>query len=185
MASQDRRSVSTPPAAGPTAAPITPAVAHVPTAPSGSRRSSSSSEAATTTAPARPCRTRPAMRVLRPFASAHTMQAAAKTRTPAIIAVRGVRRAIIAPGTAAAARATLKDTRTHATSATVVSSSRRISGSASVTIDESARTRPAARASAIRRDTGATRASARGCRPSATMGRPASSYCTSTESCSR
>ena len=150
IASQERRSVSSPPAAGPTAAPITPAVAHVPSPCSGSCRSRSSSDAPSTAAPAMPCTTRPPMSGPRSFARPQAMQAAANTTIPAARTTSGRRRASIAPGTANTASAMLNDTSTHATSATVVSSSRRISGSASVTIDESARTRPAARASGSR-----------------------------------
>src|SRR4051794_8344658 len=80
-------------------------------------------------------------------ASAQASEAAANVTRPAPHVALGSLRAARAAGRIAAARTTLKTVSTHETPNTVVSKRRRISGSASVTTDESASTMPTVAAS--------------------------------------
>ena len=119
--------MSRPPTAGPSAAPVAPAVAQTATA----RRSeptvagSSSSTAVTATAPPSACTQRAAIRVLSSAERPQASPAPAKTASPIAAARPGpIRRARWAAGTAASAITRLKETSTQVTPATLVSSSR-------------------------------------------------------------
>ena len=124
---QETSSVSSPPTAGPSAAPVAPAVAQTATA----RRSeptvagNSSSTAVTAIAPPSACTQRAAISVLRCSASPQAMPAPAKIARPIAAARPGpIRRARWAAGTAASAITRLNETSTQVTPATLVSSSR-------------------------------------------------------------
>ncbi len=124
---QETSSVSRPPIAGPSAAPVAPAVAQRATA----RRSeptvagSSSSTAVTATAPPSACTQRAAISVLSWSESPQARPAPAKTARPTAAARPGpMRRARCAAGTAASAITRLKETSTQVTPATLVSRSR-------------------------------------------------------------
>ncbi len=140
-------SVSSPPATGPSAAPATPAPAQR-AAPRGSEpvaATSSSRQAAMTTAPPSACAMRAASSASSDGAIAQPAQAVANTTSPAAPSAPGSRRTHSrAAGTAARASTRLKAVSTHDTCPTVVPYSRRMSGSASVTTAESARTTPTA-----------------------------------------
>ena len=103
--------------------------------------------AQTTAAPPIACTQRAATSTSNDGASAHTSEAAAKTSRPAAHTSRGRRRPMSAAGTATSASTRLNDVMTHATYAISTSNSRRISGRARMTIDESASTMPVATAS--------------------------------------
>ena len=119
--------MSRPPIAGPSAAPVAPAVAQITVA----RRSepavagSSSSTAVTAAAPPSACTQRAAISVLNSEESPQARLAPAKVASP-IAAVRAgpARRAMWAAGTAARAITRLKETSTQVTAETLVSSSR-------------------------------------------------------------
>ncbi len=124
---QETSSVSRPPTAGPSAAPVAPAVAQIAVA----RRSeptvagSSSSTAVTAAAPPSACTQRAAIRVLSSAEAPQARPAPAKTASPTAAARPGpTRRARWAAGTAASAITRLKETSTQVTPATLVSSSR-------------------------------------------------------------
>ena len=124
---QETRSVKRPPIAGPSAAPVAPAVAQTTVA----RRSeptvagSSSSAAVTAAAPPSACTQRAAIRVLRSEDRPQARLAPAKTASPIAAARPGpTRRARWAAGTAASAITRLKETRTQVTAETLESSSR-------------------------------------------------------------
>ncbi len=119
--------MSSPPIAGPSAAPVAPAVAQSAVA----RRSeptvagSSSSTAVTAAAPPSACTQRAAIRVLSWSETAQARPAPAKIARPTAAARPGpTRRARCAAGTAASAITRLKEMRTQVTPATLVSSSR-------------------------------------------------------------
>ena len=141
--------VSTPPTAGPIAAPSTPAATQMRIArsalPSVARRRSSA--AVITSAPPAACTQRAATSVSKDGASPQASEAAAKTSVPTTNATTGRRRATIAAGTASSASTRLYDVSTHATVVIPTSNSRSTSGSASVTTDESASAIPIARPS--------------------------------------
>ncbi len=103
--SQPRTWVMMPPAAGPSAAPMTPALTQVRTASSSERScaASSSSEAVTSAAPPIACTHRAARRTSNSGATAHAADAAANTTAPTAQTVAGRRRARSAAGTAASA----------------------------------------------------------------------------------
>ncbi len=116
-----------PPTAGPSAAPVAPAVAQTAVA----RRSeptvagSSSSAAVTAAAPPSACTQRAMIRVVRLSERPQASPAPAKIASPTAAARPGpTRRAISAAGTAASAITRLKETRTQVTPATLVSRSR-------------------------------------------------------------
>src|SRR4051812_12742740 len=102
---------------------------------------------ATTAAPPSACTQRATMSTVSDGASAHASEAAANVTRPAPHVPLGSFRATRAAGRIAAARTMLKTVSTHETPNTVVSNRRRISGSASVTTDESASTMPTVAAS--------------------------------------
>ncbi len=145
--------VSTPPTAGPIAAPRTPAATQMRIArsalPSAARRRSSA--AVITSAPPAACTQRAATSVSKDGASPQASEAAAKTSVPTTNAPTGRRRATIAAGTASSASTRLYDVSTHATVVIPTSNSRSTSGNASVTTDESARAMPIARPSSSER----------------------------------
>ncbi len=84
-------------------------------------------------------------------ASPHASEAVAKTTTPTTNASRGRRLETYAAGTATTARTRLNDVSTHATEVIATSNWPRISGSASVTIEESANASPTATPSSLTR----------------------------------
>ena len=119
--------MSTPPTAGPSAAPVAPALAQIAVA----RRSeptvagSSSSTAVTARAPPSACTQRAAISVLSSVERPQARLAPAKIASPKAAARPGpTRRATCAAGTAARAITRLKETRTQVTAVTLVSSSR-------------------------------------------------------------
>jgi hypothetical protein len=124
---QETSSVSTPPTAGPRAAPVAPAAAQSAVA----RRSeptlagNSSSTAVTAAAPPSACTQRAAIRVLSSAEAPQAMLAPAKIAKPTAAVRPGpARRARWAAGTAARAITRLKEISTQVTPATLVSSSR-------------------------------------------------------------
>ncbi len=124
---QETNSVSTPPIAGPRAAPVAPAVAQTTVArcsePTVAGRSSST--AVTAAAPPRACTQRAAISVPSSVESAQARLAPAKTASPTAAARPGpTRRATCAAGTAARAMTRLKETSTQVTAVTLVPSSR-------------------------------------------------------------
>ena len=142
--SQPRSCVRMPPAAGPSAAPSTPAATQTLSAASSlafscERRSSA---AVTIRAAPRAWTQRAPTRTSKDGARPQVSDAAAKTTTPHANASRGRRRDTYAAGTATSASTRLKDVSTHATDVMPTSNWPRISGSASVTIDESASASP-------------------------------------------
>ena len=150
---QPSSSVRMPPAPGPNAAPRMPAATQTRAArgrlPVVSARRSS---AATTTNAAPTAWTqRAATSSSNDPASPQASDAAAKTRAPATNAGRGRRRATNAAGTATSASTRLKEVRTQATVVIPTSKRPRISGSASVTIEESASASPTERPSSPER----------------------------------
>src|SRR5512133_1510172 len=149
--------VSTPPIAGPTAAPTAAAPTHTLTPRSCdlATAGSSSSAAQTTAAPLTAWTQRAAITVSRLPATAAAAEAAANTTRPAASIRTGPnRRATIAAGTAASATARLNAVMTHEMPVTVASSAVSMSGSASTTTDASASTIPTATASPISAHTG-------------------------------
>ncbi len=144
--SQPKSSVRTPPSAGPSAAPATPAVTQMRAARASLPVTSDSRSSAAVTRNAAPaaCTQRAPTRLPKVGASPHASDAAANTSTPETNAPRGRRRATNAAGTASSANARLKAVSVQDTAVMPTSNSRRISGSASVTIDESASARPMA-----------------------------------------
>src|SRR4051794_6408172 len=102
---------------------------------------------AITAAPPSACTQRAAMSTASDGASAHASEAAANVTRPAPHVALGSLRTTRAAGRIAAARTTLKAVSTQETPNTVVSKRRRMSGSASVTTDESASTMPTVAAS--------------------------------------
>ena len=150
--SQPASCVSAPPTAGPTAAPATPAAAHDARRPRRRRA-----------APAARARRRPGaapptawmqrarqQHVERSGQAAHR-RGDAEHRDADRGAARGCRRAMYAAGTAPTARIALYDVSTRATSPIWTSNCRRMSGSASVTTDESASAVATASSSRMRR----------------------------------
>jgi len=101
---------------------------------------------ATAKAPPNACKQRPTMSTDRPGASAHSNDAPANTVIPAphtrAAAGPALATATSAAGTTATISTRLNAVNTHDTPKTVVSNRRTISGRASVTTDESARTSP-------------------------------------------
>ena len=135
-----------PPAAGPSAAPRMPAATHVRSAGSSppwscARRSSA---AVTTSAAPTACTQRAPTSTSKEGARPQASDAPANTMLPVTKASRGLRLETYAAGTASSARTRLNDVSTHATEVIATSNWPRISGSASVTIDESASARPTA-----------------------------------------
>ena len=119
--------MSMPPTAGPSAAPVAPAVAQIAVAllSEPTVAGSSSSTAVTAAAPPSACTQRAAIRVLSCSEAAQARPAPAKIARPTAAARPGpTRRAKWAAGTAASAITRLKETRTQVTPATLVSSSR-------------------------------------------------------------
>ena len=124
---QETSSVRMPPTAGPSAAPVAPALAQT----AAARRSeptvagSSSSAAVTARAPPSACTQRARIRVESSSASPQARPAPAKIASPTAAARPGpTRRASSAAGTAASAITRLKEISTQVTPATLVSSSR-------------------------------------------------------------
>ena len=124
---QETSSVRRPPTAGPSAAPVAPAIAQIETA----RRSdptdagSSSNTAVTARAPPSACTQRAAISVLSSDEAPQARQAPAKIARPIAAARPGpTRRATWAAGTAPSAITRLKETRTQVTPATLVPISR-------------------------------------------------------------
>ena len=141
--------MSRPPTTGPAAVPITPAVIQraIPRR-SSVAATSSSRQPTRANAPPSACTQRAAMSTSIEPASAHAAEAAANTAMPAAHSGAGLRRIVThAAGTTTTASTRLNAISTHATCATVPSRRRRISGSASVTIAESASTNPTVSAS--------------------------------------
>ena len=145
--SQPSSCVKTPPTAGPSARPATPASAHTRAAGASAPDAwvSRSSAAHTTAAPATPWTEREATSHSNDGANAQTSAVAANTSTPSPNTGTGRRRAMYAAGSADTASARLNDVSTQASVWTSTSYCPRISGSAIVTTDESARTIPTAR----------------------------------------
>ncbi len=141
---QSRSWVSRPPTAGPTAMPIVPAAPQVGAASRWLpfRRASSSIAQATARAPPPAWATRAATSAAADPEAAQAIEAATKRARPADQPARGCERAIRTAGRISRARTMLKAVRTQETPKTVASYSRRMLGSARVTIEESARTTP-------------------------------------------
>ena len=151
--SQPRSCVRMPPSAGPSAAPSTPAATQIRRALASLPRSCARRSSAAVTSSAAPtaCTQRAPTSTSNDGARPQASDAAAKTRLPATNASRGRRRATYAAGTASTARTRLNEVSTHATDVIATSNWPRISGSASVTIDESASARPTATPSNLAR----------------------------------
>ena len=152
IARQSKSCVSTPPSAGPAAAPIVPASVQTaaPRAGVPANAARPRSDAASNSAPPRPCRQRKPMRTSRLQAAAQPAEPAAKRPMPTIPVGRGRRRR--AKGTrqrAATATTRLYDVITQETPTSVVSNSPYRSGSARTTIEESAKATATPAASAI------------------------------------
>ena len=145
--------VRIPPAAGPSAAPSTPAATQVRSAasslPSACERRSSA--AVTSSAAPSAWTHRAPTSTSNEGASPHASDATAKTTTPTMNASRGRLLETYAAGTATTASTRLNDVSTHATDVMATSNWPRISGRASVTIEESASARPTATPSSLAR----------------------------------
>ena len=142
MACHENACVSSPPANGPVAVPTTPAVTQAATP----RRSpyfatSSSRHPTSASAPPSACTHRAAISTSIDCANAHHAEEPANTAIPTALKNRGCARPkTTAIGTATSPSTRLNEINTQATCPTVVSRCRRMSGSASVTTAESART---------------------------------------------
>ena len=152
---QETSSVRSPPNPGPTAAPIAPAPTQVAIARRLSPKVETISSRAPTTATAPPiaCTARPVRSGPSPVARPQTRLPPANTARPIAADLPGpYLLARCAAGTASRANTRLKMISTQETPEMLVSNSRKISGSARTTIDESARTSPTAPArAAVRR----------------------------------
>src|SRR5207247_3802921 len=134
-----------PPTAGPRAAPITPPVTQMGTArPSREVADRSPSAAVATSAAPTACTERAATSIANDGTKRQARDDATKTNVPAANARCGRRRAAYAAGTATRASTRLKEVRTHATVVMPTSNCVRMSGRASVTMDESASARATA-----------------------------------------
>ena len=142
MACHENACVSSPPATGPVAVPITPAVTQAATprrSPYTATRSSRHPTSAS--APPSACTHRAAISTSIDCANAHHAEEPANTAMPTALRIRGCARAkLMAVGTAPSPSTRLNAISTQATCPTDVSRCRRMSGSASVTTAESAST---------------------------------------------
>ena len=144
--------MSSPPRAGPKVAPTVPAVAQIaiPRFVEPARPARSGSEPASSRAPPKPCTARAAMSTVRLFAKPHVIEAARNTTRPASTSGAGRNRRTNGSSASVVMRTTrLYAVMTQEIPTMEVSRSTYSSGSASTTIDESAKATATATARAI------------------------------------